>query len=154
MLFAAHESFHIREGWLRKGLLGIERNPALFSEAYAGDELGVGRNMVSAIRHWLQAAGLAQALAETNNGKRTVQFQQTPFAKLILKHDPYFEDDPEEAATLCGAESVDFQICRRFVALPLQTRGQPCMIVSGQETDRQKIDHNTREKSGDRLARA
>lgn len=31
MLFAAHESFHIREGWLRKGLLGIERNPLPFS---------------------------------------------------------------------------------------------------------------------------
>lgn len=93
MLFAAHESFHIREGWLRKGLLGIERNPFLFSEEYAGDELGVGRNMVSAIRHWLQAAGLAEAIAEKNNGKRTVQFQETPFAKLILKHDPYFEEE-------------------------------------------------------------
>jgi|RhiMetdeSRZDD1v2_1073273.scaffolds.fasta_scaffold3827553_2 hypothetical protein len=47
MHFAAHESFHIRDGWLRKGLLNIERNPYLFSEEHAGDDLGVGRNMVS-----------------------------------------------------------------------------------------------------------
>lgn len=46
MYFGAHESFHIREGWLRKGLTGIERNPALFSDPYAGDVLGVGHNMV------------------------------------------------------------------------------------------------------------
>ncbi len=25
MLFAAHESFHIREGWLRKGTLRVEK---------------------------------------------------------------------------------------------------------------------------------
>ena len=27
MLFAAHESFHIREGWLRKGTLSVEQIP-------------------------------------------------------------------------------------------------------------------------------
>jgi len=93
MLFAAHESFHIREGWLRKGILGIERNPYLFLEEHTGDELGVGRNMVSAIRYWLQATGLAGGVSENTNGKRTVHFQETPFAQLVMRHDPYFEPE-------------------------------------------------------------
>jgi hypothetical protein len=29
MLFAAHESFHIREGGLRKGILGVEKGSTL-----------------------------------------------------------------------------------------------------------------------------
>ncbi|MBI3303448.1 MAG: DUF4007 family protein [Deltaproteobacteria bacterium] len=93
MLFAAHESFHIREGWLRKGLLGIERNPYLFSEEHAGDELGVGRNMVAAIRYWLQAAGLAVGVSENTSGKRTVRLEETPLASLSRRYDPYFEDE-------------------------------------------------------------
>jgi hypothetical protein len=93
MLFAAHESFHIREGWLRKGLLGVDRNPYLFSDEHAGDKLGVGRNMVSAIRYWLQAAGLAVAVSENTNGKRSVRFEETPFAQLVRYYDPYFEDE-------------------------------------------------------------
>lgn len=93
MLFAAHESFHIREGWLRKGVLGIERDPHLFWEEHAGDELGVGRNMVSAIRYWLQATGLAEAVSEKTNGKRTTHFKETSFARLVMRDDPYFEDE-------------------------------------------------------------
>lgn len=93
MQFAAHESFHIREGWLRKGLFNIERNPYLFSEEHAGDDLGVGRNMVSAIRYWLQATGLAEAIPEKNDGKRSSRFEATPLAGLISQYDPYFEDE-------------------------------------------------------------
>jgi hypothetical protein len=93
MYFGAHESFHIREGWLRKGLLGIEKNPYLFSDPYPGDELGVGHNMVSAIRYWLQATRLAKAQTELKDGKKVVRFSRTPLAEVILKHDPYLEED-------------------------------------------------------------
>src|SRR5690348_17606538 len=93
MLFAAHESFHIRQGWLRKGLLGIEEHPDLFTREDATDLLGVGRNMVSAIRYWLLASGLATTKTETADGKRTSFFNQTDFARLVLKHDPFIEDE-------------------------------------------------------------
>ena len=93
MLFAAHESFHIRQGWLRKGLRGIEEHPDLFSREDATDVLGVGRNMVSAIRYWLQATGLTSVKTETADGKRTSRFDQTEFARLLMKHDPFIEDE-------------------------------------------------------------
>lgn len=92
MLFAAHESFHIREGWLRKGLLGIEKNPHLFWQEDAGDCLGVGRNMVSAIRYWLQATDLAEVVSEKTNGKSSKYFQKTSFGQLLMDRDPYLED--------------------------------------------------------------
>src|SRR3989442_15414290 len=43
-------------------------------KALMGDDLGVGRNMVSAIRYWLQATGLAVAVPEKTDGKRSVRF--------------------------------------------------------------------------------
>ena len=91
MLFAAHESFHIRDGWLRKGLLGIRNDPLLFAKQFATDELGVGHNMVAAIRYWLQATDLAHASTETVDGRRVTRLEWTALAKLIVDHDPYFE---------------------------------------------------------------
>lgn len=92
-LFGAHETFHIREGWLRKGLLAIKENPFLFSDPYAGDVLGVGRNMVKSIRYWLQATGLAKLSSGVQEGKKVAKLDMTGLAELILKKDPYFEDD-------------------------------------------------------------
>ena len=92
-LFGAHETFHLREGWLRKGLLGIQKNPHLFSDPYPGDTLGVGHNMVAAIRYWLQATGLAEATYPNRHGRRVSRFHLTSLAKVMLDQDPYFEDD-------------------------------------------------------------
>ncbi|MCG3772309.1 MAG: hypothetical protein JW384_03516 [Nitrosomonadaceae bacterium] len=92
-LFGAHETFHIREGWLRKGLLGIQKNSNLFSGPYASDVLGVGHNMVVAIRYWLQATNLAERKLEQRDGKNIASYHLTKLAELILAQDPYFEDD-------------------------------------------------------------
>jgi Protein of unknown function (DUF4007) len=51
--FSGHESFHCRPFWLKKGYDFIKAKNS-FSEK-AGIELGVGRNMVNAIRFWLKA---------------------------------------------------------------------------------------------------
>ena len=92
-LFGAHETFYLREGWLRKGLLAIKENPFIFSDPYAGDVLGVGRNMVKAIRYWLQATELASLSSKIHEGNPSARLDLTDLAKLILKKDPYFEDD-------------------------------------------------------------
>ena len=91
MQFAAHESFHIRDGWLRKGLLGIKEDALLFAREFATDELGVGHNMVSAIRYWLQATGLAHSAMDSIEGRRVARMAWTPLADLIVANDPYFE---------------------------------------------------------------
>lgn len=54
LTFSGHETFHCRHFWLKKGvdfLLSHNR----FSEESAVVELGVGKNMVTAIRYWLRA---------------------------------------------------------------------------------------------------
>jgi len=49
--------------------------------------------MVSAIRYWLQATGLTSVKTETADGKRTSRFEQTEFARLLMDHDPFIEDE-------------------------------------------------------------
>lgn len=81
-----YETFYIREGWLRKGTKAIVNNSKIFSDIiHAIDDLGVGANMVKAIRYWLQATGLTE---ETKKG----QFLTEDFGDIIIGNDPYFED--------------------------------------------------------------
>lgn len=85
--FAGHQTFALRSGWLKKGLDALEENPRVFSEESALVTLGVGKNMVVAIRHWLLATRLAEVtdreLAPTKLGRWLLR--DTGF-------DPYLED--------------------------------------------------------------
>lgn len=87
-----HESFYIREGWLRKGIKNIEQNHRIFGDEFATDKLGVGSNMVKSIRYWLRACGLTkEQIAKGTSGKRE-QVLTEDFGKSINLYDPYFED--------------------------------------------------------------
>ena len=83
MRFGGHETFPVREGWLTKGLRLIEHEPQSLDAADAADRLGVGRNMVKSIRHWLLVTGL------TGRPKRQQPMELTSLGKLILEVDPY-----------------------------------------------------------------
>lgn len=87
--FGRHESFPLRFGWLAKGLFALRDDPSVFSRADATVRLGVGRNMVTSIRHWLQATGLIRPLT------RKSQFEETWLARIAFgtEGDPYLEDD-------------------------------------------------------------
>lgn len=63
--FSGHDSFHCKSLWLKKGydFLSQEYN---FNAPDAVAELGVGKNMVNAIRYWLKSFGL------TSNDKLTI----------------------------------------------------------------------------------
>lgn len=95
MYFAKHETFHIRDGWLFKGMAAIQHAednnelPTTFLDKDAPEQLGIGRNMVRALRFWMQATGLTEEIREEN---RTVQ-RFTPFGQLVWENDPYLEDD-------------------------------------------------------------
>ena len=90
MTFARHESFHLRSGWLRKGLNAIEIDDHIFLEdtGDAMDLLGIGKNMISSLRYWLQATGLT--FEEYDSGVKVQKL--TEFAKEIYDRDKYFED--------------------------------------------------------------
>jgi hypothetical protein len=57
--FSGHDTFHCREQWILKGLQLIEKqgNTEIFKSNSAISELGVGKNMVRSIYHWLKAFG-------------------------------------------------------------------------------------------------
>lgn len=59
-IFARHETFHPRYGWLKKGVELIDRKPSAFADDDVHLELGVGKNMAHAIRYWCEAFGLIQ----------------------------------------------------------------------------------------------
>ncbi len=95
MPFAKHETFYIREGWLFKGMNAIQsaeaegQLPTIFLDRDGPERLGIGRNMVRALRFWIQATGLA---TEEKEEGRTVH-RLTPFGQWVWRHDRYFEDE-------------------------------------------------------------
>lgn len=92
--FARHETFHPRFGWLRKAVSCSAANGAVFSDPEATVTLGVGKNMVNAIRYW----GLAfKVLEQRTNPERPRQSLIVPsaFGLALLDDDgldPYLED--------------------------------------------------------------
>ncbi|RZK60453.1 MAG: DUF4007 family protein [Pedobacter sp.] len=56
--FSGHETFACKLHWLKKGLDYISKPETKFTDNDAVVELGVGKNMVSAIRFWLKSFGL------------------------------------------------------------------------------------------------
>lgn len=69
MKFRAHDTFFIRKGWLSKGMRCVAKKPDVFiaHDENPMDVLGIGANMVKALRYWLQTIGLTE---EPNKGKR------------------------------------------------------------------------------------
>jgi len=66
-IFARHETFHPRYGWFRKAVKAAAMAPDMFTREDAPVELGVGKNMVRAIRFWGKAAKL---LVDVDNPER------------------------------------------------------------------------------------
>lgn len=89
MKFRAHDTFFIRKGWLSKGMKYVHSKPDVFvaKDENPMDVLGIGANMVKALRYWLQAVGLTE---EPNSGKRVQTF--TPLGQSVFTNDRYIEE--------------------------------------------------------------
>jgi len=89
MRFRAHDTFYIRRGWLSKGIKNVQKDPTVFLGVNGNpmDILGIGANMVKALRYWLQAVGLTQ---ESSVGRRIQTL--TPLGEIVAQNDPYIEE--------------------------------------------------------------
>jgi hypothetical protein len=89
MKFRAHDTFFIRKGWLYKGLKNVREDQQIFMGVNGNpmDILGIGANMVKALRYWLQAVKLTEEPA----GGRKIQ-SITEFGSVIYENDPYMEE--------------------------------------------------------------
>ncbi len=86
--FGRHETFPLRFGWLTKGFQALKEHPDVFERDDATVALGVGKNMVHAIRYWMIASGVVTA-----NGHN---LEPTAIGTVIFAEDgwdPYLEDD-------------------------------------------------------------
>lgn len=82
--FSGHETFQCRHFWLKKGYDFVRKNGD-FKSNEAPIDLGVGKNMITAINHWLKVFGLT----DYESG------ELTEFAHRIFgedSYDPYLED--------------------------------------------------------------
>jgi hypothetical protein len=88
MRFSGHETFACRYAWLPKAYRVLRDNPHQFSDdESAMVELGLGKNMVRALRFWVEAIGLAKP-----DGRSLIL---TEFAHRVFGpdgYDPYLED--------------------------------------------------------------
>lgn len=89
MKFRAHDTFFIRKGWLSKGMRCVSNKPDVFVDKNENpmDVLGIGANMVKALRYWLQVVGLTK---EPSKGKRDQHF--TALGRMVYEHDTYIEE--------------------------------------------------------------
>lgn len=80
--FGRHETFPLRFGWLTKGYQVLSQDPEVFEREDATVTLGVGKNMVSAIKYWLRAT--------------QIEGRDSVLGRKIFSEDgwdPYLEDD-------------------------------------------------------------
>lgn len=87
--FGRHETFALRYSWLTKGFQELQADPEVFTSDEATVTLGVGKNMVNAIRYWLLASRLIEPAKDKG-------FQPTSIGRAIFGkkgYDPYLEDE-------------------------------------------------------------
>ena len=92
--FARHETFHPRYSWFRKAYSHVSIDGGIFSRPDAPVEIGVGKNMVRAIRFWGTAARLI--IDDPNNARgREARCVPTRRGRALFGEggwDPYMED--------------------------------------------------------------
>ncbi|MFW7382180.1 MAG: DUF4007 family protein [Oligoflexus sp.] len=84
MKLGGHQTFHLRESWLHKGMASLVNDHRIFQDAMASSRLGVGKNMVEAMRYWLQACQLV---------KIDDEYSLSKVGSKIYEADPFFELD-------------------------------------------------------------
>ena len=88
--FGGHEKFPLRYGWLSKGFHAFSENHNIFKSTTATIDLGVGNNMVQAIKYWLLATQMLRS------PKQSVLEVSSIGYFLLDKNtgvDPYLEDE-------------------------------------------------------------
>lgn len=86
--FSGHDTFHCKQQWLLKGIKLIENEGySIFNRPNAAiSKLGVGKNMVQSIQHWLKAFNLLDENYEVSEFSKKMFLGVNPY-------DQYLEDE-------------------------------------------------------------
>lgn len=92
-IFSRHETFHLRYGWLKKGYDKASVDNEVFTKDDAPVVLGVGKNMVKAIRYWCYAFKVLDEKKSTaSKGRVYIPSQLGEYIFDNAGWDPYLED--------------------------------------------------------------
>ncbi len=86
--FGRHETFALRYSWLTKGIKALKLKSDIFTDDEATVTLGVGKNMVNAIRFWLLATRLIE---HSKKGYKITDLGEAIFGDN--GYDEYLEDE-------------------------------------------------------------
>ncbi|MGB3260514.1 DUF4007 family protein [Paenisporosarcina sp.] len=64
MGYSQHQSFYLRDRWLSKAIKNIQTNNSFFYEKDAFEKVGLGKNMVQSLKHWIIATKLFEEIKE------------------------------------------------------------------------------------------
>lgn len=102
LLFSGHETFHLRQLWLRKAHNQILQHlddkqssapKSVFSDDDAIERFGVGKNMVASIKHWALACDIIRDNS-IEGGFEIGQIGKLLFGSSLLNaHDEFLEHD-------------------------------------------------------------
>lgn len=104
--FSGHETFVLRSNWLKKAYDLLQQTPDLFFRQDAFVQLGVGKNMAQAIRHWGRVCGV---FARANGASVHLA---TPLGHALLRDDGW---DPF-LVTPAGRWLLHWQVAARPAA--------------------------------------
>lgn len=91
-IFARHETFHPRYGWVKKAVDAATQDADVFNRDDAVVILGVGKNMVRSIRFWGLASKVIAARSHRSSG--TQAMEPSVFGAMMFSDggwDPYCE---------------------------------------------------------------
>lgn len=105
--FKGSQSFVLRDGWVQKSFIEMRAHPDVnvFSKKDGVIYLGVGSNMVTSVKYWLDAAHIIKA------GPKKISVL-SELGKLIEDHDQYLE------STLSW-NLIHIQLAKNFESAPL-----------------------------------
>ena len=87
--FSGHETFPLRVAWLPKAVAAVSEGVDPFTDARLGMQvLGLGKNMVSALRFWGEYFGV---ILRTDHQWRVTQFGELTLG--VNGRDPFLEDE-------------------------------------------------------------
>ena len=94
-IFAGHQTFHPRFGWIKKAFDGVQFDQGIFNREDSTVLLGVGKNMVDAIKFWGLALKVIQKISHVGK-KRESHVVPTELGLALFDSahgfDPYLEN--------------------------------------------------------------
>lgn len=83
MGYSQHQSFYLRDRWISKAIKSVEVNNSFFFEKDAFEKMGLGKNMVQSLKHWIIATKIYEEVRDNNQKYHQI----TSLGKFINEKD-------------------------------------------------------------------